>query len=199
MRKLLLLYLLISTQTASAEVSESLDYIYYTANADASHSLLSVLNTASPIKINNRIFHGLTKWYVKWNYRWFEQPDGRCKITKVTIKYTSSIQLPELTGANSTQQQAFNNYLTALRTHELGHYDIGKQAADVIDSGIASLPEMSSCTELETAANGLGYQTLDEYRAKEKQYDANTGHGKTQGAWLGGDIGTTTASAPPNN
>jgi predicted secreted Zn-dependent protease len=199
MHKLLFLCLLIIAKTSSAQVSESLDYLYYTANADSRYSLLSVLNKASPIKINNRTFHGLTKWNVKWNYRWFEQPDGRCKITKVTTKYTSSIQLPELTGADSTQEQAFNTYLTALRTHELGHYDIGKQAADIIDSGIASLPEMSSCKEIETAANGLGYQTLDEYRAKEKQYDADTGHGKTQGAWLGGDDSTTTASAPPKN
>ncbi len=140
MRKLLPLCLLIIAQTASAEVSESLDYIYYTANAAPDSSLLSILNKASPIKINNRTFHGLTKWYVKWNYRWFEQPDGRCKITNVTTKYTSSIKLPELAGADSAQEQAFNTYLTALRTHELGHYDIGKQAADVIDSGIASLP-----------------------------------------------------------
>jgi predicted secreted Zn-dependent protease len=197
MHKLLLLCLLIIAKTSSAQVSESLVYTYYTANADTSRSLLSVLNKASPIKINNRTFHGLTKWYVKWNYHWFEQPNGRCKITTVTTKYTSSIQLPELVGANSAQEQTFNNYLTALRTHELGHYDIGKQAADVIDSGIASLPEMSSCKELETAANDLGYQTLDEYKAKEKQYDADTGHGKTQGAWLEGDVSATTASAPP--
>lgn len=196
MRKLLLLCFLIIAQTASAEVSESLEYIYYSANADANQSLLSVLNKASPIQVNNRTFHGLTKWYVKWNYRWFEQPDGRCKITSVTTKYTSSIKLPQLAGADSAQEQAFNNYLSALRTHELGHYDIGKQAADVIDNGIASLPEMSSCKELEATANGLGNQVLDEYRAKEKQYDADTGHGKTQGAWLGGKA-SATASAPP--
>lgn len=196
MRKLLPLCFLIITKTVSADVSENLDYVYYTANADPNDSLLNVLNKASPIKINNHTFHGLTKWYVKWNYRWFEQPDGRCKITKVTTTYTSSIKLPELTGADSAQEQAFNNYLTALRTHELGHYDIGKQAANVIDSGIASLPEMSSCKELEATANGLGYQILDEYKIKEKQYDADTGHGKTQGAWLGRG-GSTTASAPP--
>jgi hypothetical protein len=47
---------------------------------------------------------------------------------------------------------------------ELGHYEIGK--------------------ELESTANALGYQTLDEYRAKEKQYDTSTAHGKSQGAWL---------------
>lgn len=184
MRKLLLLCFLIIAKTASAEVSEHLDYLYYTANADPDHSLLSILDKASSIRVDNRIYHGLTKWHVKWNYRWFEKPDGGCKITRVTTKYTSTITLPELTGGDARQQELFNHYVSALRTHELGHYDIGKQAADMIDNGIASLPEMSSCKELEATANGLGYQTLDEYRDKEKQYDADTGHGKSQGAWL---------------
>ena len=184
MRTLIFLCGLAIAQIASADVSENLDYIYYTANADTRRSLLSILNQASPIHFNNHTYHGLTKWYVKWNYRWFEQPDGRCKITTVTTKFTSSIKLPELVGADANQEEVFNNYVSALHTHELGHYDIGKEAAYVIDRGIYALPEMSSCQELETTANNLGYRTLDEYRIKEKQYDADTGHGKSQGAWL---------------
>lgn len=184
MHKSLLLCLLIIMQTASAEVSENLEYIYYTANADSNRSLLGILNKASPIRVDNHIFHGYTDWYVKWNYRWFEQPDGRCKITRVTTKFTSSIKLPELVGARSPQADLFAEYLSALRVHELGHYNIGKEAANTIDRGIASLPEMSSCKELEATANDFGYRTLDKYREKEKQYDASTAHGKSQGAWL---------------
>ena len=68
MRSLLLFCLLIIARTASAEVSENLDYIYYTANADADRSLLKILSGASPIQVNKRKFHGYTKWHVKWNY-----------------------------------------------------------------------------------------------------------------------------------
>ncbi|MDD1610027.1 MAG: DUF922 domain-containing Zn-dependent protease [Methylococcaceae bacterium] len=184
MRKLFLLCFLIITQTSGAAVSESVTYIYYTANAEPSHSLLKILNTATPIRQNGHVFHAYTKWYIKWNFRWFENPDGRCKITSVTTQLTASINLPQLVGDTSTQQNQFDDYLSALRTHELGHYDIGKQAADTIDSKILTLPEMSSCKTLESAANDIGYQTLDEYKEIELQYDASTGHGKTQGAWL---------------
>lgn len=184
MRKLLLLNLLMFMNTANADVSEQLDYIYYPATAEPNRSLLSILNKASPIRLNNHIFHGYTKWYVKWNYRWFERPDGRCRITQVTTKYTSSIKLPQLDNATPEQAELFDNYVSALQKHELGHYEIGKEAAYKIDQGIRDLPEMSSCKELEQTANGFGHQTLDEYRAKEKQYDASTEHGKTQGAWL---------------
>jgi predicted secreted Zn-dependent protease len=184
MRKLLLLCLLILVKTSSAQVSESLVYTYYTANADTSRSLLEALNKASPIRMDNRSFHGYTTWNVKWNYRWLEQADGRCKITKVTIDLTGNITLPELVGATAEQTEAFDKYVAALRVHELGHYGIGKDTATTIDNGILALPEMSSCKELESTANGFGYRTLDEYKEQEKQYDASTAHGKTQGAWL---------------
>lgn len=183
MRKLLLLCLLILAKTADAQVSENLVYTYYTAKSD-SDSLLETLNKASPIRVDNRSFHGYTKWNVHWNYRWFEQADGRCKITKVTTDLTANITLPELVGANAEQTEAFDKYLSALRVHELGHYDIGKQTATTIDNGILALPEMSSCKELESTANDFGYRTLEEYKAQEKQYDVATAHGKTQGAWL---------------
>jgi predicted secreted Zn-dependent protease len=184
MHKSLLLCLLIVANTASAQVSEHLDYTYYTAIADANSSLRETLNKATPILVDNRPFHGYTKWNVKWHYRWFEQADGRCKITTVTTDLTGNITLPELNGATAEQAKAFDKYVSALRVHELGHYAIGKETATVIDSGILALPEMSSCKELEATANALGYQTLDDYKAREKQYDASTNHGETQGASL---------------
>jgi predicted secreted Zn-dependent protease len=184
MHKSLLLCLLIVANTASAQVSEHLDYTYYTAIADANSSLRETLNKATPILVDNRPFHGYTKWNVKWHYRWFEQADGRCKITTVTTDVTGNITLPELDGATTEQTAAFNKYVSALRVHELGHYDIGRETATVIDNGILALPQMSSCKELEATANALGYQTLDDYKAREKQYDASTNHGETQGASL---------------
>jgi len=184
MRKLLLLCLLLIVKTSNADVSENLDYIYYTANADTSGSLREILNKATPIRVDDRPFHGYTKWNVKWNYRWFEQADGRCKITKVTTSLTATITLPELVGATAEQTALFDNYLSALCVHELGHYDIGKQTATAIDSGILALPEMPSCKTLEATANDFGYRTLDAYKEQEKQYDRSTTHGKTQGAWL---------------
>jgi predicted secreted Zn-dependent protease len=184
MNKCLLLSLFIITQTASAEISEHLDYTYYSAEMDASRSMRDALNKATPILQDNRKFHGNTKWYVKWNYRWFEQRDGRCKISKVTTDLTTTITLPKLTGTTNEQAKAFDTFISALRLHELGHYDIGKKVAEAIDKGILALPEMSSCDQLESTANALGYQAIDEGKAQDLQYDATTEHGKTQGAWL---------------
>ncbi|MCX7067297.1 MAG: DUF922 domain-containing protein [Methylococcales bacterium] len=184
MHKSPLLCLLIVANTASAQVSENLVYTYYTATADTNSSLRESLNKATPIHVDDNPFHAYTKWNVKWNYRWFEQADGRCKITTVTTDLTSKITLPELVGATAEQTAVFDRYVSALRVHELGHYDIGRKTATAIESGILALPQMSSCKELESTANALGYQTLDNYKVIEKQYDASTNHGETQGASL---------------
>lgn len=82
------------------------------------------------------------------------------------------------------QREQFDKYLSALRIHELGHYNIGKDAATAIDGKIASLPEMSHCNDLEITANNIGNQTLREYMEKELSYDTTTAYGRSQGAWL---------------
>ena len=184
MRNYLLICLLILTKTSSAEIDASVNYSYYTAYGDDNNTLLQILNKATPILEDNQRYHGHTKWNVSWNYHWFEQADGRCKITDVKTVVTGSILLPQLLNANIEQNAAFERFLSALREHELGHYAISKEAGSKIDEYITSLPEMPSCKILEKTANEFSYQTLDEYRAKEKQYDADTEHGKTQGAWL---------------
>ena len=185
MRKLLLLLsCLILAPTSSAAVVETLEYVDYIAIANPPRSLLSTLNAASPLRENGQVLHGQTDWHVTWNFRWFEGPDGRCRITTVTTALTGRITLPRLVGATSTQRGQFDRYLSALRVHELGHYGFGEEAAAEIDREILSLPEMSSCKTLESAASDLRDRMLNEYQEREIRYDAATAHGRSQGTWL---------------
>ena len=184
MYRLFVSVLLAMAGSLKADVNEYLDYTYYVANADPSRSLLSVLDAASPIREDGKIFHAYTTWNVKWDFRWFEQPNGRCKITKVSSKLTGNIQLPRLFGASSLQNGQFDNYLSALRIHELGHYRLGKEAAAEIDREILALPEKPNCKILAKTANDLANQVIIEYKGKGLQYDASTDYGRSQGAWL---------------
>jgi predicted secreted Zn-dependent protease len=167
-----------------ADVNESIEYTYYIANADPSQSLLSILNSSTPIRIDGKLFHGYTYWHLKWYFRWSEKPDGSCKVSSVMTELTCNIQLPKLLGATSKQRDQFDKYLSALRAHELGHCQIGNRAAATIDRKILSLPEMSNCNDLGVAGNNIGNQTLREYKEKAKQYDEKTEYGRSQGAWL---------------
>jgi len=168
----------------AAGVSEKLTYSYYVATAQSGMTLAAALNQAAPFRQDGRIFHAETKWYVNWHYHWIEQPDGSCRMDSVQIDLDSTVHLPALVNESAAQHSQFFTYLLALRRHELGHVDFGRQAAHAIDEGILSLPEMRSCAELENTANRLGNRILDEVRQQEIQYDVTTAHGKTQGARL---------------
>jgi predicted secreted Zn-dependent protease len=176
--------LLLWTVTAQGEVHEKLTQSQYDVRGDGGSSLLSLLNAATPIVFEGKKYHAFTSWNVRWNFRWFAEPDGRCRVTSTAIELTSNMRLPNLLGGSTQQRQAFYPYVSALRTHEFGHYQIGKDAADAIDRGIQGLPAASSCRELEQNANALGLRLLAEHQARERQYDQSTGYGKTQGASL---------------
>lgn len=163
---------------------EGPSYSYYVVTAVPDRALRSILNAASPIHHDGKVFFGNTDWHVQWNMWWSEQPRGSCKITRVEAKISGTILLPKIVNATEAQRNRFDTLAAALRVHELGHYDIGKKAAADIESGILAMPPMDTCAALKAAADELATETLDEYRAVERKYDADTDHGRTQGAWL---------------
>lgn len=170
--------------TAAANVHEKFSESQYDVHGDEESSLLNLLNTATPIVFEGKKYHAFTSWNVRWNFRRSRAPDGRCRITSVAVHLTSTMQLPRLIGGSLRQRQQFYPYLAALRTHEFGHYQFGKDAADAIDRGIYNLPSVASCRVLAQDANTLGYRVLADYRVRERRYDESTGYGKTQGASL---------------
>ena len=185
MRHYLILCSLLVSTSVLAEVTESLVYHTYDVEQAANTSLLEAINRVTPVRQDGKIFHGNTSWYVKWRYRWNEQADGSCTISKSTVTVTGKITLPNLISSDDEPSKSeFARYIVALKEHELGHYQIAKDIAKEIDDGILSLPTMDSCANLEKTANKLGYELLNQARADERNYDKETGHGRTQGAWL---------------
>lgn len=169
---------------AQAAVEEENIQRPYVVSPQPDETLRQALHAATPITVDGRRFHGYTRWNVRWNYRWWREGSGRCAITQVTTRLRTEVQLPELQGATPAQQAAFDRYLQALSQHEQGHVQIGRDAAQAIDQGIAQLPAASDCTTLERDANALGHRLLKEHTERDKQYDERTRHGATQGAQL---------------
>lgn len=172
------------SQTATAEVIENLEYQYYEVNVAANQSLRSALNQASTIRQDGKTHHGYTKWHVRWHFHWNNDHSGHCKIVSSKTTLQGNILLPRLAYAPLIQRKQFDRYMIALREHELGHYKIGQEAAKAIDEQFSSVPSSSTCKALEKPANDRAYQILEKYKLADKEYDAKTIHGKTQGAWL---------------
>lgn len=172
---------------AHAEVSEDFAIRHYDVTPQQGRSLSDAVSASSPITAtgpSGRRFHGYTEWFIKWRWRHRFEADGRCRITSVNVALTGSILLPRLQGGTSAQNAAFDRYLTALREHEDGHRRIAEEAARDIERTLLSLPEYSDCTQLNAAANARARARLDAHLERERAYDRDTRHGRTQGAVL---------------
>jgi predicted secreted Zn-dependent protease len=169
---------------AAAEVHEVLDYDHYEAHAQAGHALATALNDASPFRPNGQVFHSATAWYLDWRIGPQPTPDGRCRVGEVRIDLHGQMMLPRLVGGSEWQNQRFDSYLVRLREHELGHYEIGREAARQLEKQFYALPAARNCSDLQSAAREAGARLLPKFEAMGDTYDQQTQHGKTQGAWL---------------
>lgn len=184
LRTMLLIAPMCMVSQANGEVRETINYSHYTAHVARGQSLMEALNAASPIRQDGRTYHGYTKWLVRWNFRWNENRDRSCSIASVTTSVTSTITLPRIDGGTASQKKEFQRFSAALKEHELGHHNIAKAGAEQVKQAILALPEMTSCKRLERAANDTGNRVVREHNEKDKRYDADTRHGRTQGAWV---------------
>ena len=169
---------------ALADVQEHLQEQHYDLQVASGESLSRAIDQASPIRQNGQIYHAYTRWQVQWNFWWREQRDGRCQIDLTRTQLHATITLPRLGGNDTQQRQRFEQYLGALREHELGHYRIGQAAAAEIDAALRQLAEYPSCAELQRQANQRANAILQRHAEHERRYDRETGHGRSQGAWL---------------
>ena len=172
-------------QATRAEVSEALQYRYYTVTPHDGEALWQALDRTSPIREKGQVFRGDTRWQVRWDLRWKQGTGGRCALTRVRTTLQATITLPQIDDAWSASTRArFVRYLTALRQHELGHVDSAREAARAIDRRLSAFPAMPSCHALEQAANAAGFELLEQARQRDLAYDQRTAHGRTEGVVL---------------
>ena len=168
-----------------AEVSEALQYRYYTVSPREGEALWQALDRASPIREKGQVFRGDTRWEVLWDLRWEQAPSGRCALSSVQTRLRATITLPQLgSGWDASSRARFVRYVTALRRHELGHVDTGREAARAIDRRLSAFPAMPSCDALKHAANAAGFELLAQARLRDQAYDRQTAHGRSEGVVL---------------
>jgi len=184
LQHLLVLALMPLPLAARAEVHETLDTAHYEAHAQAGRPLALALNEASPFRPGHEVFHSATAWTLDWKVRPAPTADGRCRSAEVRIELRGEMVLPRLLGGSSAQQEHFESYLARLREHELGHFEIGREAARQLEKQLYALAPARSCSALHSAARAEGARLLPKYEAMGDAYDRQTQHGRTQGAWL---------------
>ncbi|HVP83899.1 MAG TPA: DUF922 domain-containing protein [Rhizomicrobium sp.] len=112
-----------------------------------------------------------------WNYSWRTWGDGHggCDPSRAEVMFTANVLLPRLVGQVPPDvARDWDRYIVNLRVHEGGHVTYAKsRMADVLAA--AKSPH---CADVKPAVE----RVLNEIRAHDRLYDAETSHGLKQGA-----------------
>ena len=144
------------------------------------------MQAASPVRRDGRTFSGNTNWNIRWQYDFGRDPAGLCRVTKLRVVLNLEITLPRLRGASPSQQENFDRYMVKLRAHEQTHAAIDTEAARSVEHELLALPPQRDCAQLKQQLNGAGHAVLGRYREKNREFDARTDHGRTEGVVLKG-------------
>ena len=139
---------------AQTDIDVDVTYSTYELDSDTLPDIQAEMNRVGPYG-----FPAYTTWYVNWT--------AACDLT-----VTASITLPDLgpdADLSEADEATFRTMLENLEAHEYNHVEFGVGfAEEVRDMG----------------CRGDTASLLQEYLADERQYDADTEHGRTEGAWL---------------
>ena len=129
-------------------------YGTYELDSDTLPDLQAEMNAEGP-----NGFPAYTTWQVNWT--------AACELT-----VTGTITLPDLgpdADLTAADEATFRTMLANLEDHEYNHVEMG--------IGFARDVQAMGC-------RGDTSALLQEWLAEERQYDADTEHGRTEGAWL---------------
>lgn len=163
-------------------VQRRTETVYYDIAGLSRTDLAAALREHGP-RVRGRQFFGLTEWEMSAGYRPFEDGSG-CAIDDLTIEVSVTTHLPRWSRAAtapSSLRRAWNRFVTALDQHEQGHRVLAEHAAETVRHRLLTL-SAPTCDRLDVEARQEMSVVMQEYERRQLAYDAETGHGRTQGA-----------------
>ena len=165
---------------AGASIDMQIALKYYPVEGHDYDSLTNSLRARGP-----QGFHGFAQWRVSYEYGLLSEQDS-CRITTVLTRVTGEILMPRWVDESSAPrglQRRWADYLAALKRHEDGHIQHGRELALLVKEkllGIGPAP----CDQIRSRADSLFGPLYERLKTRDAQYDARTGHGATQGAFF---------------
>jgi predicted secreted Zn-dependent protease len=163
-----------ATSAYTSPVDLKLDY-YEVQGADFKSVLSSMMS--------GREFAGNTHWSLSYEYR-PRMAAGICKADSVTTRLELSMTLPHWSpppGVRAELIGRWERFISALRAHEDGHVQGAINLENTAKNLLLALSS-ESCRALDAAMRERFDQLLEQGRARDRDYDAQTKHGDTQGA-----------------
>ncbi|SNB46778.1 DUF922 domain-containing Zn-dependent protease [Geobacter sp. DSM 9736] len=135
---------------------------------------------------DGQTYDALATWEIKYRYN-TATDNGACYVTSAKTDVGVVYRFPrwkDASGADSQLTSRWNTYMEHLRTHEFGHKDLAVATAQEISEGLSSLGSFRNCSDLEKAVKSMAQAKLVRLKETQREYDATTRHGETQGAFF---------------
>jgi predicted secreted Zn-dependent protease len=158
-------------------------YNYYAVEGRTESELEASLREKGPRDELGQVRFAYTDWTVKWN--WKRGKGNLVDLDSVKITCLATILLPKVAANNSMATDlvsAWEGFVERTRRHELNHVSHIEQLAPLIVSRIRKEAQSSSGVTIERA-QAIAKEVIAKIRAKDREYDAATVHGKTEGTW----------------
>lgn len=156
--------------------------VTYDVTGSTPAALRADMNAKQPTDKFGVRYDATTRWQVSLSLRPKQSAEG-CQIDVAFVKIAITSTAPRLVGALPPALQAqFDRYLDALMMHENGHADTGRMVGREIADALPALKPEPSCDALQVVARATTDQIVAKGKKRDTDYDAETDHGKTQGA-----------------
>jgi predicted secreted Zn-dependent protease len=169
----------VAMQYAGAKPIIRKSFDYYDVDGATAEAIRADINSK-----RLQSYDGVTRWYVWWDPTYRRTANG-CEIASVACSVEITTRMPRLAAgsiAPGELKRRFSEYLQNLAIHEFGHRRNGIDTATRVENAIVTLPPAPTCEELETIVNRRARAEIAEGNRFDIDYDAMTGHGRTQGA-----------------
>ena len=174
-----------SVQGARVRLTETVTRSLYTvAGTTAAEIRSHLLDEAASGGPDGRRYDGLTTWSVHWTFR-YEHGAGGCSLLSANLDVAIEIRLPRLADETAVAPAILDSwraYAGALEQHETGHADRESAVLEGLRDAFESAPSAAECGGLGAALNALGDDFVMQVRLSDDAYDAETDHGRSQGA-----------------
>ena len=131
-------------------------------------------------------YAGDLRWNVHWNYR-TSYDATECHVASVDVTIETTMTIPRWTNAREGSeplQVAWDVFFSRLKLHEAGHKDNAIKAAQAIRDAIAGVAAAPTCEPVHARIEEVARAVLEHWNQVDRDYDASTRHGLTQGAVL---------------
>jgi predicted secreted Zn-dependent protease len=128
-------------------------------------------------------FHGRADWKLSYRLQPRAVADA-CAAGDISTTLDLAVTLPRWrppAGVSADLVTRWERYVAALREHEDGHLQHGREFEREFRKAAATL-SARDCAALDRAVRAVFNEMLARYQDRDKLYDERTGHGRTQGA-----------------